>query len=498
MEMSGMKKLSLLIVLALCTICSLIRAASSHGCEGGGFVLLGLAGNQDTVVPATSVPSTFLVKGLYVEFTVDAATFGVRDWTLTGAPSELDITGGRRTVVFASKMPDHRGVTLNSGVSVKMNGGSLVISRDGPGVSMKIQVKDCANGGLFQMEVERDDQAETLFTHILADGVFYFDNPNVRDRLGERIPCSGVLPDGTPVVCNGANVDGTVTVTARVNFANDFSNKFVGRDSPQVATRIVHDCVNNIPNPFHPGTVNHCGGISQWSVASGGRMGQVMGEDATEIAPAATPCTEDCTAQNQVNGRALVVGFPFPVPAAVRLQPRFDAPAPLQLSGAVSRKTHGASGTFDVNLPLVGEPGVECRANTGGDTLVFTFNNNVVSGTGTVTSGTGSVSGSPVFAGNTMTLNLAGVSDAQKISVTLSNVTDSFGQVLPNRVVNMNVLVGDINGSNTVNATDVAQIKAESGRAITPANFRADLNPNGSINASDVALLKLHSGAGLP
>ena len=32
---------------------------------------------------------------------------------------------------------------------------------------------------------------------------------------------------------------------------------------------------------------------------------------------------ENCTAQNQVNGRAVVVGFPFPVPTAVRLQPRF-------------------------------------------------------------------------------------------------------------------------------------------------------------------------------
>jgi hypothetical protein len=493
-----MKKLILFIVLALCTMSSLTEAASSRGCEGGGFVLLGLAGDQDTTVPASSVPNTFLVKGRYVEFTVDAPTFGVRDWTLTGAPSELDITGGRRSPVFASKMPDHRGLTLTSGVRVKMDGGSLVISRDGPGLSMKIQVKDCANGGLFQMEVERDDETETLFTHVLADGIFYFDNPNVRDRLGERIPCSGVLPDGTPVVCNGANPDGTVTVTARVNFANDFSNKFVGRDSPQVATRIVHDCVNNIPNPFHPGTVNHCGGISQWSVASGGRMGQVMGEDATEIAPAATPCTENCTAQNQVNGRALVVGFPFPVPAAVRLQPRFDVPAALQLSGAVSRKTHGTSGTFDINLPLVGEPGVECRASGGAQTLVLTFNNNVVSGNATVTSGTGSVAGSPVFAANTMTLNLAGVADAQTISITLHNVTDSFGQVLPDRVVSMNVLMGDVNGSKAVNATDVGQIKAESGRAVTSANFRADLNPNGSINASDVALLKLRSGAGLP
>jgi hypothetical protein len=52
-------------------------------------------------------------------------------------------------------------------------------------------------------------------------------------------------------------------------------------------------------------------------------MGQVMGEDSVEIAPAAKVCTAGCTAQNQVQGRAVVVGFPFPVPDAVRLKPRF-------------------------------------------------------------------------------------------------------------------------------------------------------------------------------
>ena len=493
-----MKRFALLVLFALLTAPSLTQAASSAGCVNGGFTLLGLAGDQNTVVPASSVPGSFLVKGRYVEFTVDSATFGVRDWTLTGAPSELDITGGRRTVVFASKTPDHKGLMLTSGITVKINKESLVISRDGPGLSMKIQVKDCANGGLFQMEVERDDQGATLFTHILADGVFYFDNPNVRDRLGERLPCSGVLPDGTPVVCNGANADGTVTVTARVNFANDLSNKFVGRDSPQVATRIVQDCVNNIPNPFHPGTVNHCGGISQWSVASGGRMGQVMGEDATEIAPAATPCTENCTAQNQVNGRAVVVGFPFPVPNAVRLQPRFDTAAPLQLSAAVSRKTHGAVGPFDISLPLTGEPGVECRSSGGNHTLVFTFNNNVVGGSASVTSGTATLSGNPTFAGNAITVNLTGVADAQKITVTLSNVTDEFGQLLPNTAVSMNMLIGDTTGNKTVNATDVSQTKGQSGAALTSANFREDVNLSGSISASDVGVVRSRSGFNVP
>ena len=57
--------------------------------------------------------------------------------------------------------------------------------------------------------------------------------------------------------------------------------------------------------------------------------------------------------------------------------------AALQLSSAVSRKTHGGVGDFDVPLPVTGTPGVECRAGAMGHTLVFTFTNSVVSGSAT-------------------------------------------------------------------------------------------------------------------
>jgi hypothetical protein len=250
------------------------------------------------------------VQGRYVEFTVVSATFGIQNYTFTGAPNALDMTGGRRTIVFASKTPDHRGLALTGAVSVESSGDSLVISRTGPGLSMKIQAKDCANGGLFQMEPARADGTATQITHTLADGVFYFDNPNFRAREGDVVPYK----------------DTTVTVTPRINFANGLSDKFVGRDSPQVATRITQGCPNTVPAPRQPGgtaSVNHCGGVSLWSVASGGRMGAVFGQDATEVAPPATTCTQNCQAQNRVGGRAVVLGFPFPVPAASRLQPRF-------------------------------------------------------------------------------------------------------------------------------------------------------------------------------
>jgi hypothetical protein len=305
-------RLLVLVAAALFLLPGAASAASSKGCEGGGFVLRNLADTStvgtSTTVAASRLGSSFLADGKYVEFGVLAASLGVTDWTLTGAPNALDITGGRSTVVFSSKTPDHRGLTLTGALTVTLAGENLEITRTGPGLTMKLQAKDCANGGVFQMEVQRADAARTVFTHILAPSVFYFDNPFFRAREGDVLPYK----------------DTTATVTTRINFANDLSAAFVGRDSPQVATR-----VNNpaCPNPFvsrvnGPQTVLHCGGVSQWDVASGGRMGQVMGEDATEVAPPATTCTQNCAAQNRVKGRATILGFPFPVPDSSRLKPR--------------------------------------------------------------------------------------------------------------------------------------------------------------------------------
>jgi hypothetical protein len=246
-------------------------AASSKACAGGGF----------TVLPSASgVP--FVVRGTYVEFTVNPATLEVTGYTLTGAPNQLDITGGRRTPLFAAKTPDLGGRTLTGPLNVRTNGQDIVLDRSGDGVAMKIQAKDCAQGGTFQMEPTRADGSPTVITHTLADGLFYFDNPFFRERVGQ--------------VLNG------VTVATRVNFANDVSSTLVGRDSAQVAKKL-----------------SQTGRTSVWSVASGGRMGGVLGEDATEVSPAATDCVTDCQAQNQTRGAYVVLGFPFPVPAASRL-----------------------------------------------------------------------------------------------------------------------------------------------------------------------------------
>jgi subtilisin family serine protease len=170
----------------------------------------------------------------------------------------------------------------------------------------------------------------------------------------------------------------------------------------------------------------------------------------------------------------------------------------LLLTGAVSRATQGGAGTFDINLPLSGEPGVECRSTGGIYTLVYTFDNNVVSGSAAVTGGTGTISGNPTFSGHTMTVNLVGVTDVQRITITLTNVTDEFSQVLPPTSVNMNVLIGDANGNKSVNAADVALVKSQVNQAVTGSNFRDDVNGDGLISSGDVTLTKSHLGNGVP
>jgi len=308
-----------------------VDAAKSSGCEGGGFKLVNLStnavvasnGTTQTIPAASFGPGArFAVRGLFNEFDVGLADFAVFNYAFTGAPNPLDMTGGVRTVVWASKQPDHRGLTLTSAISADLTSGGLVISRTGPGLSMKIQAADCASGGIFQMEVSRGDGTRTRITHTLAQNngalsAFYFDNPNFRAQVGQFLgaDCTSVTTGPPSQFC--------VKVATRVNIGNGFSSKLVGRDSPQVATRISQtDC--NTATPVSP-SVAHCGSVSIWDVASGGRMGFVTGEDAVEVANPATTCTHQCQAQDQVRGRLAVLGFPFPVPAGSRLTPAVSA-----------------------------------------------------------------------------------------------------------------------------------------------------------------------------
>ena len=171
--------------------------------------------------------------------------------------------------------------------------------------------------------------------------------------------------------------------------------------------------------------------------------------------------------------------------------------APAALS-AVSRKSHGGT-PYDIPLPLTGGPGVECRAGSGaggGDhQVVVSFANPVSLSGASVTSGTGSV-GSFSAAGSEVTVNLTGVANAQRVSISLSDVSDGTNMGCVS--IPMGVLLGDVSGNGVVNGSDVSQVKLQSGQAISGSNFRNDVTVNGTINGSDVSAVKLKSGTGLP
>lgn len=181
------------------------------------------------------------------------------------------------------------------------------------------------------------------------------------------------------------------------------------------------------------------------------------------------------------------------------------------VTGAVSRKTHAAAGAFDVNLPVTGSPGIECRSGGGTNdyTMVVTFSGNVnVTGTpqAQVTSGAGCVgtggvcSGSVTVSGTIVTIPLTNIANAQHINVRINDVNPADGSNQPTTDFNipMGILIGDTNANGTVNATDVAQTKARAGQTVSAANFRSDVNANGAINAGDTAMVKQNSGTSLP
>jgi hypothetical protein len=162
------------------------------------------------------------------------------------------------------------------------------------------------------------------------------------------------------------------------------------------------------------------------------------------------------------------------------------------LQTAVSRKLHNGV-AFDVPLTLSGTPAVEPRRGSGASSnshqLVVTFSapvtveNVAVSGGGAA---------SRTVSGNVVTIELTNVADAQSLSVTLVNVSNSGNITIP-----VSFLVGDSNGDRTVNAADSLQVRSRSGQAADGTNFRSDINVDGFVNTADTLIVRNRSGSSL-
>ena len=177
-----------------------------------------------------------------------------------------------------------------------------------------------------------------------------------------------------------------------------------------------------------------------------------------------------------------------------------DGGGGLTLVSAASRKTHGAKGDFDIDLPLTGDLGIECRSGLTRYAVVFTFNNNVTgadsatSGCGTV----GSISVDPIDAHNLIVTYNGATCDGETVTVTANNVHDDQGNTLASASASMGLLIGDVTGDGGVRNDDIAAVRAVQGQQANSANFRADVTLDGRINNQDVQTVRSHKGDVLP
>jgi hypothetical protein len=171
--------------------------------------------------------------------------------------------------------------------------------------------------------------------------------------------------------------------------------------------------------------------------------------------------------------------------------------------GAVSRKTHGSAGTFDIDLPLIGQPGIECRTSSAprNHTVVVTFSAPVTALTNvTVTPGSGgtaAVAQNNGFSVNNteVTVNLTNVSDAQTLTINLLGVTAGVNS--GNVAIPMSVLLGDVNGDGFVLSGDYTATRQESGVQVDNSTYRYDVNSDGFILSGDYTIVRQQSGSQL-
>jgi hypothetical protein len=282
-------------------------------------------------------------------------------------------------------------------------------------------------------------------------------------------------PTPWPRLSNSAQA-GTTSLTDALGTTYDGNSSTVNNSKAIVQSA----SSSNSYASFQPGGVNS-GGISfqQWNPTIEGIPNATL--TFCRIVPG--------------SGNSIILGTFTLASTGVLTFTAASAPTP---TSVVSRKVHGAAGSFDINLPSSGPVGIECRSGGGSNIyqIVATFASAVTASGASVTAGTGSVSMASGNGTNTLTIDLSGVTNAQTITVTLMNV--SAGSLSGNIAISMGVLVGDSSGNASVNASDVTQTKGRSGQVTTGTNFRSDVAANGTINASDISLIKSRSGTSLP
>lgn len=162
---------------------------------------------------------------------------------------------------------------------------------------------------------------------------------------------------------------------------------------------------------------------------------------------------------------------------------------PLTLTNAVSRKTHGSSGVYDLRLPFDKKVIYAGESRMGNILeLLLKFDAPLSEDSVRIETAPGTIEGSPVINDDGVTVRIKNIPEASSFTLLLADQA-GFSSILE-----ISLLPGDVNGDCVVNLVDLSMIRANLFQPLTENNFRFDMNADGVINIVDLSETKTRLG----
>jgi autotransporter-associated beta strand protein len=335
-----------------------------------------------------------------------------------------------------------------------------------------------------------------------GDGIVYLGGYPINVTIGSNnlsTTFSGVIHNGWPVYPEYPSFFASITKVGTGTLSLTNANTYSGGTTVSAGTLLAG----------HDGAL----GNGNVSVAAGATLKLQNGTTNNYVFDGATlTVVTNSTVNLNFTGNPDIVGFLIvngvseppglygsSTSGAPNQLPEFTGSGKILVTAPVAKsvKLHGSQ-SFGIPLPFTGPEGIECRSAGANNSyqMVVTFGETVTFTGASVTSGTGMVTSTSGNGTSTVTINLAGVTNEQRLEVTLSAV--NYGAATGELPIRMAMLLGDVNGSGRVDAADVSAVRQQTLQPITSANFSEDVNASGRIDAADVSIARQQTLTSLP
>ena len=443
-----------------------------------------------------------------------------RTVTITVTPAAPAITSANMTTgtygqsflyaIAGTNTPTSFNATnLPGGVTIDVNTGLISGTPTQTGIfASNISASNAGGTGMLSLGITINPESQVITfgtqpspVSFSAGGIFAIMPLATGGASGNLISYSSL----TPNVCAVAGSNVTMLTAGLCTIAADQPGNANYADAPQVSRSVTITAAL----PGAPTNVAATAGNQQVTIAfapptsNGGSAISSYTVSCNNSAMPATGAGSPIVVANLANGVTYTCSVAATNGAGIGASSTSVVVTPVSLAftgTVVSRKTHaGVDYDFALDsLVLIdGAIKIEPRAIGAGHRIVFGFTNMVsTAGSAQITDAQGASLGTApaVASGNNVIVTLANLPDNIRVTVTLSGVN---GAVTASAA--MGFLVGDFNGTGSVNASDIAAVKARNGAAINVGNnFLYDVNANGSINGIDVSVVKARSGLALP